>query len=181
MLLRFIGSLRAQRRGAGGVRGRLRGAVLAHHLDVGRADGRGGGGRGTEPRRRASGPQRARRPHCRADRVSASRRRSGALFLLIPEQLLGIFGMTTIRSSSARTPAAAVPERLGLLHHGRAHLYRRTPGHRRHAEPAVHHARFTGPRPAGHLLHRAGRWARCNLRPSGRPSWRDISPGAPYL
>ena len=52
---------RAQRGGAGGVRRRLHGAVLADHVDVGRTDGRGGDDRGPEPRRRQSRARDARR------------------------------------------------------------------------------------------------------------------------
>ena len=76
LLLRFIGSLQAQRRSAGGLRRRLCGAVFADHLDVGWADGRRGGGCRTEPRRRPSGAQRC--APCTSPRgsVCASRRSS---------------------------------------------------------------------------------------------------------
>ena len=53
----------------------------------------------------------------------------GSLFLLIPEQLLGIFGLNepiVVRTGAA---AAALPEHLGTLYYRRADLYRRPPGH----------------------------------------------------
>ena len=63
----------AQRGGAGGLRGGLCGAVLAHHLDVGWPDGGRGRCRRAEPRRRPARPQRARGPYRGPDR--AGRRR----------------------------------------------------------------------------------------------------------
>ena len=74
----------AQRRGAGGVRGRLHRAVLAHHVDVGRPDGR--------VRRRSPGrtsapgnPERAMQGVAVASRIGLGVAAVvGALFLLIP-------------------------------------------------------------------------------------------------
>ena len=56
----------------------------------------------------------------------------------------------------ARDAAAALPECLGILHHGGADVHRRPAGHRRHAQPALHHAGVAGRRPDGPLLRPAG-------------------------
>ena len=63
---------RAQRRGAGGLRGRLHRAVLADHVDVGRTDGRVGDDRRSEPRRRQSRARDAGRARSRRASASAS-------------------------------------------------------------------------------------------------------------
>ena len=93
LLLRFIGSLPAQRRSAGGVRGRLRGAVLADHVDVGRADGRRGRGRRPEPRRRQARSQRARRAPRGAHRPWRRRRRSARCSCSSRSSCSAIFGL----------------------------------------------------------------------------------------
>ena len=70
----------AERGGSGGIRRVLHAAVLADHMDLRRADGRGRGGRGTESRR---GPSRSRRRGgaCgRAFRVRRRRRSSVSSF-----------------------------------------------------------------------------------------------------
>ena len=68
MLLRFIGSLRAERRRAGRLCDRLHRVVLADYVDVGGVDGRGRDDRRTEPRRRPSRARHARRAHRLAHR-----------------------------------------------------------------------------------------------------------------
>ncbi len=75
MLLRFIGSLAAERRGAGRLCDRLHRAVLADHVDVGGLDGRGGDDRRTEPRRRPSRARDAGRARGVAHRRCRRRRR----------------------------------------------------------------------------------------------------------
>ena len=73
----------AERGGAGGVRGLVHAALLAHHLDVGRADGRRGRGGGPEPRRGPAGSGRQGRAHrgaVRPDRRRVHRR----VLLLLP-------------------------------------------------------------------------------------------------
>jgi hypothetical protein len=69
----------AERRRAGGLRGGLRAALLAGHLDGGGADGRRGGGGGAEPGRRPPRPRR--RPRCTWPPASgwAGARRPGRL------------------------------------------------------------------------------------------------------
>ena len=84
---------RAERGGAGGVRRLVLAALLAHHVDVGRAHGRGRGGRRPEPRRRQSGSRRRRPCTSRRASGSAARRSSALFFLFFPRQLLAIFGM----------------------------------------------------------------------------------------
>ena len=71
----------AERGRAGGVRRLVLAAVLADHLDVGRADGRGGGGGRAEPRRRAAGPGRRGGARRGAHRASRAPRCVGAFFL----------------------------------------------------------------------------------------------------
>ena len=94
MLLRFIGSLRAERRGAGRLCDRLHRAVLADHVDVGGLDGRGGDDRRPEPRRRPSRARDARRARRLAHRPCASPPASGLMFVAFPEALLWLFGAT---------------------------------------------------------------------------------------
>ena len=67
-----------------------------------------------------------------------------AMFLLIPEQLLAIFGLKDPDRRPARASAAAVPECFRLLHHCRPDVHRRAAGDRRHAKPALHHAGVAG-------------------------------------
>ena len=74
--------------------------------------------------------------------------------------------------------AAALSERLRLLHHRRADLHRRAAGHRRHAQPAVHHAGVTGGGADGAVLRRCRRWAGSTRPASGPPSCSGISPAA---
>ena len=84
------------------------------------------------------------------------------------------------------------PECVGVLHHGGADVHRRAAGHRRYAQPALHHARVAGRRADGPVLRppgvgeldAAGVWTaivlghatRCACRPgvssrvAGRPS-----------
>ena len=92
MLLRFIGSLEhsAEAQAAYAV-GYAELFSLITWTSVGLM-GAAGGRRRAEPRRRPSGPDDARRVDCVADRP---RRRGcvSAMFLLIPEQLLAIFGL----------------------------------------------------------------------------------------
>ena len=111
LLLRFIGSLAAQRRGAGGLRRRLHGAVLVHHLDVGRPDGRRGDDRRAEPRRRQA---RARdRTAWRWPRGSGSAgARSGALFLADSRLPAGRLRHDRSARHFHRRAAAALPERV---------------------------------------------------------------------
>ena len=98
---------RAERGGAGGVRHRLLAALLAHHLDVDRPDGRG----------RARSPDRTSAPGNRARRAGGARR--GALrdrgaafvrpcFLLLPAAAARAFSACTSRRScrSARSCCA---------------------------------------------------------------------------
>ena len=66
-----------------------------------------------------------------------------------PISCSAFFGLTDPTVAHARTPAAALLERLGAVHHRRADLHRRTAGHGRHAEPALHHARLAGRVPIG--------------------------------
>ncbi len=65
----------------------------------------------------------------------------GLMFVAFPQALLGAFGATEAAVCDHRRAAASVPGGVGILHHARADLHRRTAGHRRHAQPAVHHAR----------------------------------------
>jgi hypothetical protein len=92
LMLGFIGSLAQSAGGAGGVRGVVRAALLARHLDVGRAHGRCRHGRRPEPRRGPAGAGGARRGHGGADRPG---RRGGhrRALLLTPRALLAAFGM----------------------------------------------------------------------------------------
>ena len=83
----------AERGGAGGVRGLLHAALLADHLDVGRADGRGRGGRRPEPRR---GPARtAPTRRCTSPRAIGL---AGAAFI---GRLLPVLPAAAARRSSA--------------------------------------------------------------------------------
>ena len=70
----------AERRGAGGLRRGLHRALLAGHLDLGRADGCHRGPRRAEPRRRPSGAQHPRGPGPPRSTASRSRRSSGCSF-----------------------------------------------------------------------------------------------------
>ena len=92
-MLSFIGSAGPERGRAGGVRGVLYAALLADHMDVDRAHGRGGGGRGTEPRRGAGRIGRAQAVHIAARFGRRSARRSSGLFFSSSRQLLAVFGM----------------------------------------------------------------------------------------
>ena len=69
---------RAERGGAGGVRRVVLAALLAHHVDVGRAHGRGGGGRRPEPRRRTSRIAPSEAVHVAARHRRSAARRSSA-------------------------------------------------------------------------------------------------------
>ena len=69
----------AERCGAGGLRDRLHRAVLAHHLDLGRPDGRGGDRRRAEPGRGSAGARHPGRAHRVDDRLVGRRRRRPGL------------------------------------------------------------------------------------------------------
>ena len=56
----------------------------------------------------------------------------------------------------ARYAAAALPQCVGLLHHGGADVHRRPAGHRRYAQPALHHAGVAGRRADGAVLRAPG-------------------------
>src|SRR5207245_627892 len=71
--------VRGERRGAGGVRGVVHGAVLADHLDVGGIDGLGGRRRRSERGRKASGSRQRGRAHRRALRFDRRGVRRAAL------------------------------------------------------------------------------------------------------
>ena len=79
ILLRFIGSLQAKRRGAGGVLGRLHPAVFARDLDFGRDHGGDGGGGGAESWRGEAGKVGAGRACCVVDRDRGRRADRGRL------------------------------------------------------------------------------------------------------
>ncbi len=64
----------------------------------------------------------------------------GASFLLIPEMLLGIFGLNEPNVVTHWDAAPPLFVCIGILHYGRADLHGRPPGHRRYAQPALHHA-----------------------------------------
>ena len=90
-----------------------------------------------------------------------------------PGRCSAIFGMTDERVAGIGTQLLALPGRVGVLHQRRAHLHRRAPGHRRHAEPALHLPHFAGRRAARPS-------ARCFRRMRGRSSpptsgWRLCS------
>ena len=84
-----------------------------------------------------------------------------------------IFGMTEPLVLVARPAAAALPERVGPLHHRGAELHRRPAGHRRHAQPALHLARLADRRAASG----SARSFQATRRPRSRPTsgWRSCS------
>ena len=71
--------------------------------------------------------------------------------------------------------AAALPVCLGLLHHGGAHLHRRPAGHRRHAQPALHHAGLASAGAARACAGRSRASAGSTPPASGRPSFSVTS------
>ena len=79
-----------------------------------------------------------------------------ALFLLIPQQLLKIFGIDDPTVVALGTQLLWYSEHLGLLHHGRADVYRRLAGNRGHTRSSLHHARVPDLHSAGHLLRAPG-------------------------
>src|SRR5207253_3512022 len=99
--------------GTSGVRRVLWRAVLADHLDIGRTDGVGGRGRGTEPRRGAPGPRRPGGPHRGAVRRDGRLVRRPVLSILPTDATRGL---RHARSGGRgyRDPAAARPERVGV-------------------------------------------------------------------
>ncbi len=101
----------------------------------------------------------------------------GVIFLLFSDQLLAFFGLDGSDGRADRTAAAALPERVGSLHHRRADLHRRTAGHRRHQEPALHHARRADRVPLG-LCFYLRRPASSRRQGSG---WRSCSATSPAL
>ena len=157
LLLRFIGSLRAERRGAGGLRGRLHGAVLADHVDVGRADGRVGDDRRPESRRRQSRAGGRRRAGGGAHRPRRGRGHRRAVRADSRNTCSAMFGMTDPTVLSLGRALLRVSERVRLVHHRRAQLHRRPAGHRRHAQPALHLDRVAGRHPARPLRRRSRR------------------------
>ena len=72
----------------------------------------------------------------------------GAMFVLIPGPLLAIFGMTDPMVLSIGRLLLLYLSVSGSVHHRRAQLHRRTAGHRRHAQPALHLDHLPGDHPA---------------------------------
>ena len=102
----------AERGGAGGVRGVVHAALLADHLDVGRTDGRGRGGRRPEPRRGPSRTAPNEAVHVAARFGLAGAAFIGCFFLFFPRQLLAVFGMNEPGGRRDRRAAAARAQRL---------------------------------------------------------------------
>ena len=80
----------------------------------------------------------------------------GLLFVMIPRYLLALFGMADPLVLGLGRSAAAVSQRLRLVHHRRVELHRRSAGHRRHAQPALHLDRVAGRRAARPLCRLPG-------------------------
>ena len=148
LLLRFIGSLPHERRSPGRLRGRLHGALLADHVDVGRTDGRGGDDRRAEPRRRQAGAGDRGRAGRLAHRPGRGGRRSGRSSSLVPNLLLAIFGMNDPVVLALGAAAAAVPGVSGLFVTVALSYTGAPAGHGRHAQPALHLDRVADRRPA---------------------------------
>ena len=157
-----------QRGGAGRVCRGVHRALFARHLDGGRPDGRSGDGRRPEPRRRESGPRRSGRsccgPHC-----ACGRRDLGVLFLFAPRMLLIVFGMTDPVVVTLGVQLLRYLSVSGLFIAVALTYTGGPPGHRGHAQPALHLARV-----AGRFRSASAGWcsrrARSSRRTSGAPS-----------
>ena len=68
----------------------------------------------------------------------------GLIFVPRPRPAAGDFRHERSGRPVARAAAAALSERLGAVHHRCAQLHGRPPGHRRHAQPALHLDDFAG-------------------------------------
>ena len=79
----------------------------------------------------------------------------GALFLLIPEQLLGIFGLNDPMVVRLGTELLRLPQPLGPLR-SRPHAIQVDCRAPENSQPAGHRPDFAGRRSDGHLLHGAG-------------------------
>ena len=136
LMLAFIGSLPAERRGAGGVRRVLYAAVFADHMDVGGIDGRGRRGGRTESRRRAS---RSRGCGGARGRALWICRRGGHRILFSGLSAAAARDIRHERTRRRRDwrAAASRAERLRIADRRRADLYRRPSGDGRHQEPAL--------------------------------------------
>ena len=65
----------------------------------------------------------------------------GLCFVAFPQALLSRVWRQRSRGRRPLANNCFRPRRVGILHHARADLHRRTAGHRRHAQSVVHHAR----------------------------------------
>ena len=80
----------------------------------------------------------------------------GVAFLVFPAELLAIFGMKEPAVVEIGTQLLRVLSAVGAVHRGRADLYRRPAGHRRHQGPALHLDHLAGRRAPRHLLRHPG-------------------------
>ena len=144
---------RAERGGAGGVRRLVRAALLADHLDVGRADGRRGGDRRTEPRRRPSRTAPTKAVHVAARyRVSPARRSSGCSSCSFRVSCSRSSACTSRWSSRSATQLLRVLSVSGLFIAVALTYTGGLAGHGRHEESALHLDRLADHRAARHLL-----------------------------
>ncbi|CAA9303103.1 MAG: hypothetical protein AVDCRST_MAG89-616, partial [uncultured Gemmatimonadetes bacterium] len=153
----------AERGGPGRVRGVVRAALFAGHLDVGGADGRRRRGRRAEPGRRPAGPRQRGGARGGAHR-HGGRGLPGPVLLLSAPHAAGRVRHGRAGGGGHRRAAAAHPERFGADDRRGAHLHRRPAGHGRHQGAAVHLHRLAGDGAAGHL-RRGG--ARGHAGPAG--------------